>query len=230
MNKISAFFSAMLAVSSFNSIANAQGVMDEVYGRGVHAYYAGQDDKAIEWFDAAISAGSEDPRVYYYRGLANIRSGGAFEAGLGDFEQAANLEITSGRVVNVGKALERIQGETRRQIEDIRLKARLANKDKLPRTPVVPTNPNLDATTDPFADDRGLIGGEPEEMAAPPAAEVPPATDASPFDAAPATPDPAPADAASPFGDDAAPAPAADADPFGAGSADAPASDNPFGN
>jgi hypothetical protein len=215
---------AFLAVSSLSAVSYGQGVMNEVYGRGVHAYNAGDTDKAIEWLDMAINAGSEDPRVYYYHGLAMMRqSGGTIDAGISDFEQAANLEITNGRIVDVGRALERIQGDVRRQIEDIRLRVRLENKDRLPRVPVAPSAPaNLDATTDPFADDQGMASGQPEEMAPVPATEEP-ATGADPFDAAPTTPEPAAE--GSPFGDSSAPA-TDNSNPFGESSESS--TENPF--
>ena len=216
MKRIIALFSLVL-VGSFTSAVNAQGVMDEVYGRGVHAYFAGDDAKAIEWLESVIAAGSQDPRVYYFRALANIRQGGgSFETGLEDVRQAALLEITSGRVVNVSRALERIQGETRRQIEDVRLKVRLENKDRLPKPPVVTPGPaNLDSTTDPFADDARM--GQPEDM--PPAAA--PADTTAPTTPEPAESTPAPADTTEPSG----------ADPFGGAEekADEPATEpDPF--
>lgn len=222
MKRIIALFSLVL-VSGFTSAVNAQGVMDEVYGRGVHAYFAGDDAKAVEWLDSVIAAGSQDPRVYYYRALAHIRQGGgAFESGLEDIKQAALLEITSGRVVNVSRALERIQGETRRQIEDIRLKVRLDNKDRLPKPPVVTPGPaNLDSTTDPFTDDARM--GQPEEMPSTPA--TPPADTTAPaIPEPPAETTPAPADTTEPSG----------ADPFGGTeekTEEAPATEpDPFAN
>lgn len=224
MKRIIALFSAVF-VGFLSNSANAQGVMDEVYGRAVHAYFAGDDVKTLEWLDSVIAAGSQDPRVYYYRALSNIRQGGGFEAGLADIEKAANLEITSGRVVNVSRALERIQGETRRQIEDIRLKVRLANKDRLPKPPVLSPRPNLDSSVDPFTDDAGL--GQPREMDTPPSTPIVPPAETT----IPETPAETPAPAETPTPAET-PAPS-DADPFG-GPAEttepAPATDdNPFG-
>ncbi len=217
MKRISTLFSAALIVSCCSLSGNAQQVMDDVYGRGVHAYYAGQTDRSLEWLNQAIDAGSQDPRVYYYRGLATIRqTGGLVDAGIPDFEQAALLEVTSGRVVNVGKALERIQGSTRATIEDIRLRVRLENKDKLPRPPQVPTTPaDPGSVVDPFGDDSGLTTGDPEVMQRPAPLDPAPADIPGGFE--PTAPD-ATDDTVDPFGADDAPAedaPATDADPFG---------------
>ncbi len=74
MKRLSVFLSAAIALFCVNQSASAQGVMDEVYGRGVHAYFAGDDVRATEWLNSVIEAGSQDPRVYYYRGLSFCRS------------------------------------------------------------------------------------------------------------------------------------------------------------
>ena len=166
MKRAHLLFSAALITGALASQGNAQVVLDQAYARGVHAYFAGQTDRAIEWLDQALDADSKDPRVLYFHGLAMIQqSGGSIDAGIGDFEEAANLEINAGRVVDVGRALERIQGATRQEIEDIRLRVRVANKDKLPRPPLVPSNPqDLGPEADPFGGPGGMTGGAPTPM------------------------------------------------------------------
>jgi hypothetical protein len=209
--------------------ARAQDPLDDVYGHAVHAYYRGDVARAQELLDQAIAAGSKDPRAYYYRGLCLSALGGDTSAGTADFQTAADLEINGQKVVNVGKALERVQGAARCTIESVRRSARLASRDKYlqmqraryeesrrtpavaPRDSDVPPTP-VPAANDPFAPGLDLNKGTPTPM---PESNKP---------TAPATNDP--------FGD--APGdsnkgePPASDDPFG-GSSAPPASDDPFG-
>jgi hypothetical protein len=224
----SALFTVGLLISA--SAIQAQDILEQVYGSGVHAYFAGQLEKAQLLFDEVINAGSQDPRVYYFRGLTQIQSQGGciIEVGLPDFEQAARLEVLGKVGVNVNLALARVQGPTRIAIERLRAEARMAAKilqveearakygeagappnSQVVVPPVaVPTKP----ANDPFADGRGMTGGEPTPM---PAGDAPvspanvPAND--PFSA------PSSAPSNDPFKDDSAPspAPANSADPFG---------------
>lgn len=183
---------------------------------------------AQEWLDKAIAAGSKDPRAYYYRGLCLSALSGDTSAGMDDFQTAADLEINGQKVVNVGKALERIQGPARCAIESIRRNARLASRDKYlemqrlrydesrrvpvipPRSADAPPTP-VPAANDPFAPGLDLNKGTPSPM--------------------PESNKKAPPSSDSPFGDEPAdsnkPTPPASDDPFG-GSAP-PASDDPFG-
>jgi len=230
-------------LSSVPSIGRAQDVLSELYGRGVHAYFAGDTTGSLEFFNDAVTAGSQDPRVYFFRGLVQS-SMGMEDAAKTDFEQGAKLEVNSKRAVEVGKALARVQGTNRVMIESARRKARLtaqATKAQILKEqyesvkksdaemvrpkeltpPPVETKPEV-ANNDPFAN--------PEKMA-----DGAPTVD----EAAPTTPAPA-EENSNPFGDDpAAPAnekpaePASD-DPFGgsdggATPAPAPAEDDPFG-
>jgi hypothetical protein len=217
-------FSIGLAVC-LNSALQAQDILEQMYGSGVHAFYSGRSDEAQEIFDEVINAGSQDPRVHYYRGLAQIQSqGGMIEAGMADFEQAAQLEVTSRTSANVARALQRIQGPTRIAIEKVRARARLAAKSLqqdavrgLPSNPqAVPPAGNAPAGADPFANGEGLNGGTPTPMPA----NNDPGTMPSSDPAMPGLNTPAPAGNTNPFGDDTAPAPAPGA---------APATDNPFG-
>lgn len=226
----------------FASSVSAQDILEQYYGRGVHAYFAGNVQLAEEHFNDVVNAGSQDPRVYYFRGLSQIQSqGGMIDAGMADFEQAAQREVAGKRSGDVAKALSRIQGPTRLAIENARAKARLAAKSQqfetiknkfeqpgaagaavMPRTPdaAVPAIPNnASNANDPFASGAGMTGGEATPM--PAAGEAPPANSLSPFENPAGEPAmPAPANA-NPFGDDPTPAPGAP-----------PAVDpnNPFGN
>lgn len=100
-------------------------VLNELYGSGVHAYNSGQYRDAYDDLTMAIRSGSKDPRVYYYRGLSYLRLGRPQEA-QGDFQKAASLEMAdTDHFYQVSKALERVQGSARSQIERYRSKARL---------------------------------------------------------------------------------------------------------
>lgn len=96
------------------------------YGHGVHAYFSGDYPKAYEQLTAAIEAGSKDPRVFYFRGLAYLQLGRGPEAAQ-DFQHGANLEAKdANKFYNVSKALERVQGSPRVELESYRVHARMA--------------------------------------------------------------------------------------------------------
>lgn len=98
------------------------------YGNGVHAYYDGDYQCSYDELSGVIEAGSHDPRVYYFRGLAALKLGRLDEAEA-DFQQGANLEAEgrgaqSSRTISL--ALERVQGCDRLKLERYRGQARVA--------------------------------------------------------------------------------------------------------
>lgn len=98
------------------------------YGNGVHAYYDADYQCSYDELSGVIEAGSNDPRVYYYRGLAALKLGRLDEAEA-DFQQGANLEAEgrggqSSRSISL--ALERVQGCDRLKLERFRGQARVA--------------------------------------------------------------------------------------------------------
>lgn len=96
---------------------------DTIYGRGVHQLFDRQCQEAIQSFDLAIGVNDQDPRAWYFRGLAHEFSGNSWAA-QSDYQQGAMLEARGNRRSHaVGQALERIQGPTRICIEKIRLEA-----------------------------------------------------------------------------------------------------------
>ncbi|MCA9128041.1 MAG: hypothetical protein KDB22_13190 [Planctomycetales bacterium] len=220
-------------------MARAQGdAMTELYGTGVHLYFAGDYQNADLVLTRVVDAGSQDPRVHYFRGLAREHLGGDSEF---DFATGAQLEAEGARVVSVGSALSRIQGAVRSKIEKARRDARVENRLKqmmqedarrkmIPQPSVVPdaAPPPPAEVDDPFAGD----GLRSNESVAQPAQPTVPDTEVNPFsdEPAPAT-GTNPAD--NPFGDSPADNPFGDPpagdNPFDAPS-DAPATDNPFGN
>jgi hypothetical protein len=150
------------------AVSSAQNPLDELYGKGVHAYFANNPTLAAELLTQAIDSGSQDPRAYYFRGLALASQGDSY-AGQADYERGAELEASKRRSNNIGKALERIQGAQRREIEKARQNARvnwqaqqaamqqLQMKDSATNGRMVPPS-NFNPAND------GLMDGQPSEM------------------------------------------------------------------
>ncbi len=224
-----AFLAVVLAGTSAKSDDAALVVM---YGEGVHRYFAGDCEGSRAVLTRAIEAGSVDPRVYYFRGLAEECLGGD---GSSDFATGAQLEMQGRLVVNVGQALQRIQGPVRAKIEKLRREAMFAAHQKRlaaeqarraaaaqasKKAAAVP--PPTPAETDPTDPVTAGLRSEKAmpEPAQPAVAEIAPG--ANPPGAGPATapPPPPPASAA-----DAPAAPATTDDPFGGA---LPAGDDPF--
>ncbi|MFZ1933726.1 MAG: hypothetical protein WCB27_17880 [Thermoguttaceae bacterium] len=115
-----------LASLSVVSLFAQDAVLAQQYGSGVHAYFTGDMQQAYERLTAAAQAGSKDPRVFYFRGLTYLQLGRPQEAAI-DFRKGAELESKDiNRFYNVGKALERVQGSERLQLEAYRVGARMA--------------------------------------------------------------------------------------------------------
>lgn len=219
--------------------AAAQGALDELYGEGVHRYFAGDYIGASQLLAQVADSGSPDPRAHYFLGLTREMQGGGGQA---DFENGARLEAEGKRVVNVGAALTRIQGAMRTKIEQARRSARVqARQQKImlqqakrdsgmmaPAESPAPAVPSDTGETDPFSGD-GLRSESTvvEESAAAP--EVDSSSD--PFIDEPAAAD-APttgADAGNPFDTGAGSDPT---NPFGGTDSGATEGDatNPFGS
>ena len=96
-----------------------------VYGDGVHSFYAGNFQQSYDYLSQVIEIGTDDPRVYYFRGLSALRLGSATKADE-DFSKGATFEAERGNTRTVSLALERIQGQDRLLLERSRSKARLA--------------------------------------------------------------------------------------------------------
>ena len=188
-------FACLFTVVSL-SLANfvhAQDPLDEMYGQAVHSFFRGDAWNAEALLNEVIEAGSQDPRAYFFRGLC--RSNLGIDVSNSDFEKAAQLEIDGKKVVNVGKALERIQGQARIAIEKSRSKARLTSRAQLleiqrtryeemqrsggsaqggivvpPRMDPAP-NPSVFAPNDPF--NEGMTKGDAKAMPKVPGTVVP---------------------------------------------------------
>lgn len=223
-------------------------LLDDLYGRGVHAYFSRNYLDAHKHLSDAVNSGSKDPRVYYFLAMAESRLNRPDDAAA-NLAMAAQLEFGGDEPVQVSKALERVQGAERLMIEDTRRKARLAIRNaseerakiryenrvkaeaRVLRSPpaggVVPAGgvPAAGAPdkTDPF--DPAAPAPLPEvPPGGKPAAEVPGADPAAP--AKPAADDPFGEAPAKP----AAPAGAKPAAPVEAVPPAKPAADDPFGD
>lgn len=100
-------------------------VLSDLYGSGVHAYFAHDYSKARELLSSAIDQGSRDPRCYYFRSMVNLRMGYE-DMARRDMETGAELES---RDVNsfypVAQSLQRVQGRGRLMLQKARQQARL---------------------------------------------------------------------------------------------------------
>lgn len=120
-----------LVAAACGVVATAQPTIESLplaaaYGDGVHAYFAGDYQRAYEDLTQAIEAGTNDPRAFYFRGLAALRQGRSDEAEA-DFTSGADRESQGLGDWPVSRSLERIQGAERLQLERHRMRARVAN-------------------------------------------------------------------------------------------------------
>lgn len=238
----------VIAASTTSQVHAQDSLLAELYGQGVHAFFAGNYSQAHELLTTAIDSGSLDPRAYYFRGLTYSRLGRPDEAVM-DHKKGAELEASgTTRVYPVGRSLQRVQGSERLALEQHRQVARLAIRMR-----------NLKASAARY---ESIKRGEADVLRDPnrkppaDAAEVvgtPPADDSDPFgagaaEAAPVVAPEKPKEAMPDiFGGSqpgtpapATPAPAAEPDPFGLGDpaptpapstdeATDPFEDDPFG-
>jgi len=177
------------------------------YGSGVHAFFTGDLDRSYDEFTAVIEAGSSDPRPWYFRGLAALKLGRPDEAEA-DFSRGAAVEAAAQGNWPVSQSLERVQGCDRLQLERHRVRARVANVQRIKdadrkrfreteaaqpgvlrgRAPEAVTLPRGDGSN-PFADQNEVGAGDSGEAPQPEA----PAPDPLPSPDAPdatATPEP----------------------------------------
>jgi hypothetical protein len=124
-----AFLALAVAITAGASMAGEftgeePGVVRDAIGGGIHAYHAGDFNRAYDDLTNAIEAGTSDPRSYYFRGLAALRLGRTSEADA-DFASGAEREATSGSIRRVSLSLERVQGPDRLALERFRARARL---------------------------------------------------------------------------------------------------------
>ena len=115
---------AMVQTTVAVRAAGEQFAMTASYGSGVHAYYSGKYQQSYEDFSVAVEAGSLDPRVFYFRGLAALKLGRSDEA-QADFSEGAKQEAAGWSGRPVSRSLERVQGPDRLRLEQYRTRARV---------------------------------------------------------------------------------------------------------
>lgn len=172
------------------------------YGDGVHAYFAGDYQRAYEDLTQAIEAGSDDPRAFYFRGLAALRQGRSDEAEA-DFSAGADRESQGLGAWPVARSLERIQGADRLQLERHRMRARVADlqrrreAQRLRYSQIEAAQPDVLRRRRPVAP-RGGDEGNVFEEPTPAGQPEPPAGEPMPAPAAEPTPEPEGEDPAEP--------------------------------
>ncbi len=165
---------AMLASAGLAARSSAQeNLLGELYGLGVHSYYAGEYREAYDNLSACIEGGSRDPRVFYFRGLT-LETLGKPEEARADFEKGAMLEVSGGgEQYPIGRSLERVQGTQRLTIERVRKVARIKhaqaelakNKERYEESRVI-EEPTISNQPDPATTDQKV-----EELIGPGAAD-----------------------------------------------------------
>jgi hypothetical protein len=108
-------------------------VIAELYGRGVHAYFARDYEQAHRYLSEAINRGTQDPRAFYFRGLTYAMTGRAEEAEQ-DFRKGAELEVLDvDNYYQTSRSLQRVQGAVRLTLEKHRQQARLEARERAER-------------------------------------------------------------------------------------------------
>ena len=114
----------LVALLCSMSVVRAENRRD-AYSEAVSAYQAQDWELASKLLNGLIDRGTDDPRIYYYRGLVQ-RAQGNQDAARADFEAGALAEATGKSRADIGKSLEKVQGPARSEIELIR---KLAHRD-----------------------------------------------------------------------------------------------------
>ena len=222
----------LAAVIGTASVSADTPLSRDFMGSGMHAYHAGSFQQSIDDLTAAIEAGCQDPRAYYFRALSLLEQGREDEA-VADMQEGALLESGGPGGIVVGRSLERVQGGQRLMLERYRRRALIEQQARDQRrieqryTDLIESEPER------------LRQRRPEPVRSPAAVTSPSAATAA---AGTPTPPPAAAGSDDPFADPTTPAggapinePGGD-DPFAApgddpfGGTTPPAGDDPFGD
>lgn len=113
---------AVLLVSVLFSSA-VRGAVPDKYSDAVAALKSGDAAAAMQQLTELVEAGSRDPRVYYFRGIAAASLNQSPDA---DFKKGAALEAAAGSSRTVNAALESVQGDLRRKLEQFRAQGKAA--------------------------------------------------------------------------------------------------------
>jgi len=125
MRKTASIFVILIACAVCQTSPAEDPAVAAAYGTGVHSFYSGNYQQSHDALSRVVAIGTEDPRVYYFRGLAALRLGRRDEA-IADFSEGAELEAAGWSIRTVSRSLERVQGPDRLLLERSRSRARLA--------------------------------------------------------------------------------------------------------
>ena len=124
-----ALVSLLVLTASVWAQQDANDALRRTFGLGVHQYNAGNIVDAYNTFSECVALKSENPSVYYYRGLCLLQLERADDAA-DDFKTGTELELkyaNSPTITQVGYDLLNVQGELRETLEkyrnDVKLKA-----------------------------------------------------------------------------------------------------------
>ena len=192
--------------------------LEDLLGKGIHAYFGGDAFAAHDLLTATIDNGTRDPRAFYFRGLTYLCLGREPDA-QADFAKGAQIEMSevSGYFA-INRSLERIQGPVRFMLEQYRTQARLAAYQERERLQYERYERIRRMEPEILQNPSGAAAPATPAPATPPAGAVPPgAAPVSPAaPTSPAAPETPPTD--DPFGN-----------PFAEPPANAPATVDPFG-
>lgn len=104
--------------------------LTSMLGDGMNAFYSGKKEEAFKLFTAVIDRGLPDPRAYYFRGMIAFDQQDIDEA-VRDWVTGAGIEADSKKDFQIGRSLQRFQGEGRIRLERIRRDARDENVNPL---------------------------------------------------------------------------------------------------
>ena len=112
------------------------GPVGELFGRASSLFWARNYREALEILAAAVQLGPEDPRLWYYKGFAELALGQE-RAGEQSLAKAIYLHqtCTPEDQSEVATAISRVQGRFRLMLEEVRLRTALPASFKLPPHP-----------------------------------------------------------------------------------------------
>ncbi len=82
-----------------------------VYGDGVHSFYAGDFQQSHNYLSQVVDLGTDDPRVYYFRGLSALQLGKR-KAADADFKRELALKQNVGTCVPCHERLKEFRAQT----------------------------------------------------------------------------------------------------------------------
>ena len=134
--------SALISVPSFAQTGDSP-IIYQTFGRGIHYYNAQDFENAFNELTKCVENGTQNPSVYYFRGLALMNLGREEDAAI-DFKSGADLELkaTTNTQKQIGYDLQFVQGPLRQTLETYRSSAKLAAYQKMQAVAAMQENIN----------------------------------------------------------------------------------------